>query len=269
LQGQSYDPLVGFSTIGNVNGHPKYPYDTFYGGFSPRLAAAWNPKFDSGILGHIFGNGKTVIRGGYARIYGRVNGVAQVLVPILSPGLMQTVQCFGPTRTGGCGGDPTNVFRVGVDGTTAALAAASQNLPQPWYPGVNDVSTGSGEGLDPSFRPDRSDEFNLSVQRQISPKIMVEVGYIGRIIRNEYQPYDLNNVPYMITQGGQSFAQAWANVIKGTNFGANPAGVTPQAFFETALGGKTSPYCSGFTSCTAAFAANESASGNLGASAAW
>jgi len=265
LQGNAYDPLLGFATIQNVNGHPKYPYNPFYAGISPRLSAAWNPHFDpDSLMGHVFGSGNTVIRGGWARVYGRLNGVDQVLVPILAPGLMQTVQCFGPiagTANGCGGGDPSTVFRVGVNGTNAPLAAVSAQLPQPWYPGYNDVGTGAGEGLDPSFRPNRSDEFNFSMQRQISPKIMLEVGYIGRIIRNEFGAYDLNNVPYMMTQGGQTFANAWATLTKQTNFGANPGAATPQPFFESGL---NPAFCAGFSSCTAAFL-NSSATGTNGA----
>jgi hypothetical protein len=264
LQGISYNPEIGFSTIGNVNGHPKYPYNPYYNGWSPRLAAAWNPKFDSGILGHIFGNGKTVIRGGYARIFGRLNGVDQVLVPILAPGLMQTVQCFGPTLAGGCGGNPSNVFRVGTDGVNAPLAAASPNLPQPWYPGVNDVATGSGEGLDPSFKPDRSDEFNLNIQRQLSQKIQLEVGFIGRKIHNEYQAYDMGAVPYMMTEGGQTFANAWGKLMLQTNAGKNVGTVAPQPFFEAAL---NPAYCVGFANCTTAFLMNEA--GNMGCACVW
>jgi hypothetical protein len=262
-QGVAYDPLVGFSTINNVNGHPKYPYNPFYGGLSPRISLAWNPHLDSDrLLGKIFGSGNTVIRGGWARIYGRLNGVDQVLVPILAPGLMQTVQCYGPiagTANGCGGGDPNTVFRVGVNGTSAPLAAASASLPQPWYPGSNDVATGSGEGLDPNFRPDRSDEFNLSIQRQISPKIMLEVGYIGRTIRNEFDAYDLNNVPYMMSQGGQTFANAWATLTQQTNFGANPGAATRQPFFEAAL---NPSFCAGFSSCTDAFLNNNVVSTN-------
>lgn len=279
FQGVPYNPLIGFATIGNVNGHPKYPYNPFYGGFGPRISAAWNPQFSNGsLLGKLFGHGNGVIRGGWARIYGRLNGVDQVLVPILAPGLMQTVQCNGPNRTtGGCGaagGGPalvSDVFRVGVDGTTAPLAPASANLPQPWYPGFNDAPTGSGEGLDPSFRPNRSDEFNLSIQRQIVPKVLLEVGYIGRVIRNEFEPYDLNNVPYTMSLGGQTFAQAWANVMQETNFGANPGNAQTQPFFEAALGGTGSAYCSGFANCTAAFVNNEGApgTGNMGVADVW
>jgi hypothetical protein len=83
LQGQVYNPALGFAPIGAVGGHPKYPFQPYYGGFSPRVAVAWNPKFQSGFLSRAFGQGKTVIRGGYSRIYDRNNGVDLVLVPLL------------------------------------------------------------------------------------------------------------------------------------------------------------------------------------------
>src|SRR5262249_54196703 len=63
LQGQVYNPQVGFTLIGNLATPQKYPYHPFYGGWSPRLAAALD----------VFGDGTTVIRGGYGRTYGRLN----------------------------------------------------------------------------------------------------------------------------------------------------------------------------------------------------
>ncbi len=75
LAGQVYDPTIAFATIQNVAGHPKYPTNVFYGGFSPRVALAWNPNFDNGILGKALGHGKTVVRGGYTRIFGRTQGI--------------------------------------------------------------------------------------------------------------------------------------------------------------------------------------------------
>jgi hypothetical protein len=41
------------------------------------------------------------------------------------------------------------------------------------------------------------------------------VGYIGRRITHEYQPVNINAVPYMMTLGGQSFAKAYAAIEKG------------------------------------------------------
>ena len=71
----------------------KYPYDPFYGSFSPRVGVAWNPSFSKA----------TVVRGGYGRIYGRLNGVDLVLVPLLGVGLIQAVHCRQTFMNGTCG----------------------------------------------------------------------------------------------------------------------------------------------------------------------
>jgi hypothetical protein len=248
LQGIGYGPLIGSAVIRNVKNQNKYPYNPYYGGISPRLAIAWN--FES----------NTVLRAGWARIFGRINGVDPVLVPLLTPGLMQPDTCGGPNINGSCGGTPLNVFRVGIDGTNAPLAPAVQNLPQPWYFGVNGAPTGAGETMDPNFHPDRSDEFTLSIQHQFNPRVLASVGYIGRIIRNMFQAYDITAVPYMMTMGGQSFANAWAHVMLATNYGTeNLNNVPVQPFFEAAL---NSAYCAGYSSCTAAFVANSGINGN-------
>lgn len=96
---QVYNPTLAFTTIRNVTGgaSTKYPYKPDYMEFSPRLSAAWNPKFRDGILGKIFGDGKTVIRGGYGRVYGWLNGVARVVTPLLGAGLGQAIACIGAT----------------------------------------------------------------------------------------------------------------------------------------------------------------------------
>jgi hypothetical protein len=273
LNGDVFNPPVGFALVGNVAGHPKYPYNPFYKSFSPRIAAAWNPSFDSGLLGDVFGVRKTVIRGGYAILYGRLNGVGLVLVPLLGTGLIQAVQCFGPLMNGSCSGGtgtPANAFRIGPDGLTAPLPAASQTLHQPDFPGVNEIAAGAGEGLDPKFRPSMSHQFDITVQRQINSKVSVEFGYMGRKITHEFQPININAVPYMMTVGGQSFAKAYGQMVWqycGGNPGlaagncggpnanvTNPNALTPQPFFEHAL---NPAYCAGYTSCTAAVAAKQ------------
>jgi len=150
--------------------------------------------------------------------------------------------------------------------------------------------------LDRNFRPDESDQFDLTIQRQINAKTMIEVGYIGRRITHEYQPLNINAVPFMMTLGGQTFAKAYAAVetslgcatsvtacganvpaAKLSNGNPNPAytayfnALPTQSFFETALAG--TGYCNGsyagvaFTSCTAAAALNEA--GNFTSQNVW
>jgi hypothetical protein len=306
LLGQVYNPEVGFALLGNTANGPKYPYDPYYGEFSPRIAAAWNPHFDPDTtMGKIFGHEDTVIRGGYGRVYGRLNGVDLVLVPLLGTGLIQPVQCFNNAAVnlaGGGGGTcassavtPLNAFRIGIDGLTAPIPQASATLPQPDYPGFNAIAAGAGEALDPHFRPNVVDSFDFTVQRQLSRKMTLELGYIGRRITHEYQPININAVPYMMTLGGQQFSSAYASIMTQlgclgnaaacgaaipvktlANGSANPAytkyfnSLTPQPFFEKAL---TKSYCDGsyagvaFTSCTAAATANEA--GNFTLAQVW
>jgi hypothetical protein len=305
LQGQVYNPELGFALVGNTDGGDKYPYNPFYGSFSPRIAAAWNPSYSDGILGKLLGPGKSVIRGGYSRIFGRLNGVNLVLVPLLGEGLLQPVQCIDPqsptagsgTCAGTGGSTAANAFRIGTDGLVAPLPTPSATLPQPVFPGYNAIAGATGDVLDRNFRPDESDQFDLTIQRQLNSRTTIEFGYIGRLIRDEYQPLNINAVPYMMTLGGQSFAKAYAGIETGlgcaTSYNACGANIpvqakgeplatyqaalmtyannfTPQPFFETAL--KGTGYCNGFSSCTAAVVYNEGGglgTGNLLSQSVW
>jgi len=278
LAGQPYNPEIGFTLIHNVAGNPKYLYNPYYKSFSPRIAVAWNPNYDSGLLGDLFGHGgKTVVRGGFSILYGRLNGVDLVLVPLLGTGLIQAVQCVSPLQNGTCGGPggatPNTAFRIGptannFNGLVAPLPAASPTLSQPDYPGINEIAAGAGEGIDPNFRPSMSKQFDLTVQRQFTSKLSVEFGYMGRLLTHEFQPLNMNAVPYMMTVGGQRFDNAYGQMVMQYCGGAqglagggckgNLGAVTPQPFFENAL---NAAYCAGFASCTAAVAAKE---GNAG-----
>jgi hypothetical protein len=292
LNGQIYSPLLGYELVGNVGTGLKYPYHMFWGGFSPRVSAAWNPRFDSGWMEKLLGHSKTVLRGGYGRVYGRQNGVDLVLVPLLGVGLIQAVKCPGASMAGACLGsgntDPTNAFRIGVDPNPAGLyqQGISQTLCQPFFPGAvncNGVKAARASDtlvLDPNYKPAHSDEFNFTIQRDLGHNMMLEVGYLGRIMRDEYMNINLDQVPWMLTLGGQSFANAYATTQKagafGTNFPCSVAiqpgktchssggiwtapGLAAQPFFETTLA--SSGYCAGYANCTSAVVDKEGAPG--------
>src|SRR5262249_34927195 len=142
LQGQVFNPQIGFSLLANTAHPSKYPYNPYYGEWSPHIAAAWD----------MFGNGNTVLRGGYGRTGRRINGVDLVLIPLLGVGVIQGVQCTATRSKGVCGSNPSNpgnVFRIGTDGLTAPLPVASPTLPQPLYPGVNGIAAAAAVALDP------------------------------------------------------------------------------------------------------------------------
>ena len=266
LAGQVYNPTIGFSLLPFITGHPSHPYDPFYHAFSPRIAVAWNPGFAK----------DTVIRGGYGRIYGRLNGVGLVLGPLLSPGLIESVKCKfaymdSPVNCGpGTAGEALNAstaFRIGTDGTSAPFFAATPTLPQPLFPGVGgNIEAETASPTDPRFRPNSVDSFDVSFQHQFTNKISLEVGGISRWIHNELLSINLNSVPYMMTLGGQQFKTAYANVEKamgcttsyttcqGATVANTLAALAPQPFFEAALAG--TGYCTP-PNCTAALVTNE------------
>jgi hypothetical protein len=263
--GQVYNPIIGWSPIGAIGNGMKYPYKPFYGGFAPRVSLAWSPSWDSGILGQLFGHKSTVIRGGYARFYDRLNAIDEIAGPTLGDGFLQPVSCVGDSKSGQCLGpgvaDPTTAFRIGVDGNAAPLPAITPTLATPVEPGINAPYVELGEGMGYNFRPGTSDQIDVSIQRQMKGDMILEVGYVGRWAKHLFQGTDLNTVPWMMKLNGQTFAQAYANLWSaqtGQTLPGMSAPVSPtatQPFFEKALAG--SSYCGGYASCTAAVLAQE------------
>ncbi len=162
LQGQNYNPQIGFSEVRNIGSGLKYPYNPFYGEFSPRVALAWNPSFTDGILGKLFGQGKTVIRGGYSRLYGRLNGVDQVLVPLLGPGFLQGAACTNVLSNGTCAPGVWSLQRVSLrtgrhrgptsrshPNVATALLPGNLRLPQRGRRRIPWTRTSSRTGLTP------------------------------------------------------------------------------------------------------------------------
>lgn len=282
LNGDVFNPTVGYVPI-KATGR-KYPYDPDYSNVGPRLAAAWNPSFSEGFLARVFGDKKSVIRGGWGRVFDRINGVGIVLTPALGIGFGDLSVCRAPAAGGtatpgiaagtcGGGGDPATAFRIGQDGnhiTVPPLPPVSTGVIIPGLgatlpPGnANSVFENSDSRLDPHNKVGSSDQFDFSIQRQLPGKMFLEVGYVGRIGRNLFMNIDLNAVPYMFTPKGvnQSFAQAFDAVAKQLQSGVNPKNVTTQPWFEKMLGGTGSAFCAGFTSCTVAAVQFDQDNGN-------
>src|SRR5262249_16991428 len=109
-----------------------------------------------------------------------------------------------------------------------------------------------------------TDNVTVTIQRQITAKQILEVGYVGRTIRNEMLSRNLDAVPYMTKLGGQTFADAFGKTFFPVNATTGTLGtsfaVTAQPFFEAALGGANGAYCAGYANCTSAVAAKNAAS---------
>jgi hypothetical protein len=267
--GQNYNPLLGFSPVGVAGGGSKYPYKPYWGEFAPRVSIAWNPDFGSSWLGTLFGHKNTVIRAGYGRFYTKNLGIDQVSTPVLGDGFLQPVSCLNPTSSGTCtstgASTPANAFRIGPDGLVSPLPAITPTLPSPVIPCYNPASSPACNSsgleysffLDNNFRPGATNSIDFSIQRELKGNIILEIGYVGQYSNHLFNGEDLNDVPWMMKLNGQTFANAYDNLYFELSKGQ---AVTPQPFLEAALKGNPY-YCTGFTSCSAGVAANES--GNI------
>jgi len=257
LAGTVFNPVLAWKPIGSTD--RQYPYDPTWTNFGPRVALAWNPSLSAGFWGKMFGNRKTVLRAGFARLYDRLNGVQKVIDAQQVLGFTQTLLCLGPSTTGQCTGsagiNPLTAFRVGIDGSTVPLPSYLVDQPVPvipgysTVPGANQAFANASTQLAPRFRPAINNSYNLTLQRELTGGTILEIGYVRRDARNLLVGMTLNQIPYMMVYGGQSFAQAYDNVADQVRAGVATASITAQPFFETALAGTS--YCQGNPNCTA------------------
>lgn len=255
LAGQIYNPTIGYSPVKTAR-VPVYNVD--YGDLSPRVSFAWNPSFQNGLFGKIFGDRKMVIRGGYALIYDRANTVQAVEIPMLGVGFDQTIIAGAPlcnsTGAGGAGclasagsSNPgLSAFRVGVDGALP--------LPTPSAATAPVIPSTLGEILsfqvDPNTKIGRSHNIDLSIQRELPGNMILELAYVGRFSRHLPQAVNIAADPYMFVDkaSGQSFAQAYDAVANALRNGQTP---TAQPFFENQFPGLAAAEKSNAASSTA------------------
>jgi hypothetical protein len=261
LAGQVYNPQLAYDPVKAAH---NSVFNTDWGNLAPRISLAWNPSFSGGILGRLFGDRKTVFRGGYSMVYARSSTIESVVIPMLGVGYGQTISVGVPNcnvtngTSATCDPGSSNVaaslFRVGVDGT----------IPTPTVPSISSPvvpSSPFGELLsfqdDPNMKVGRSQNFDFTVQRELPGNMLLEVGWIGNWASRLPTSLNLANNPYFFVDksSGQSFAQAYDAVATALR---NGQPVAPQPWFEDQLPGLNamtgSFACHGESSVTACMA---------------
>src|SRR4030095_1034171 len=192
--GKILQPAIAFQPINNADRSGVFDID--WNNIAPRIAAAWSPSFKNKFLNKLFGDNKTVIRGGYALVFDRQNTVQSVIVPTLGVAFAQTLNVSAPpcnaTGNGGqnCNATSSNPalsgFRVGVDGTIPIPTVPTLTVPiSPfWGRNPNGTLTLFPEILsfqvDPSIEVGENHAIDLTWQRELRGNMLLEVGYVGR-----------------------------------------------------------------------------------------
>jgi hypothetical protein len=229
--------------LGGAANDARPYFDRDNNNFSPRIAAAWAPSFQGGILGRLFGEGKTSIRGGYSLVYDRmgmalVNTFDQVGAFGLSTGITNQL---GGCNIGATGGVNPCVRWTGVSDTAGAKNNVLSNgdaqlAPSPGasFPAVppSDLFTVSN-GLDDTIRNPHAHTYDFSVSRDLWEGFTVEVAYVGRSGRDLPLLRDFATAADVCDpQSGTCAYEAARELVRLSDAGQPLATLAPIAFWE-------------------------------------
>lgn len=196
---------------------------------APNFGFAWNPDFESGFLGKLFGGSNTVIRGGAGISHYDEGWTTFEQVASGNPGLLQSVFL-------NVGQFPAGSITLG--GPTPALSAfpATSAFPIPesdFTFGFQNFGT-----VNPNIRSPYVENWTFGIQRKLPGDTVLEVNYVGNHSVHMWSVYDLNEIS--VTGNGflPDFQNAQKNLVLGggTSFadtGANPTPLLDQAFGGT------------------------------------
>ena len=165
-------------------GVPRGLTSTYYKAFAPRVGVAYSPNFTSGFLGKLFGGtGQSSIRAGFGIFY---NPIEQLVLeqfsaePPFGGSSFLDSPLFNLPYLSQSGSVSPNPF-LGVINQTPQTPCTSDTPGGP--SGCVDWSTFRpillfGE-FGPNLKSQYSEQYNLTVERQISKDMLLRVSYVG------------------------------------------------------------------------------------------
>ena len=229
------EPFLVYSLGGKANNARPF-YETDYNNFGPRVAFAWNPSVRSGFLGKLFGDRKTVIRGGGTVTFDRPGGAITFLQD-------QSTYIFDTVVTNNF---PAVNGRVALQNFPRFTSINGVPVPNvappvtvPFTPRVtNGVGTGSITGntnyaVDPNFRIPYSIQYTFGFQRELPGDFIFEASYVGRQARQLFVLADAAQVVDFKDQASGQFMIAAFNQLQ-SQIEAGGA-ITPIAWFENQM----------------------------------
>lgn len=212
ISGNAAEPFLSYTLNGKANnGRPLYRSSK--NNFSPRLGFSYNPSFDSGILGKVFGSRKTALRGGFSLVYDRVGGA----VTFIQDQLSYVFDNSASTRFGTL--NPAEALLNDPRFTALTVLPVQNDAPTITQPLVPFVTNGRGIGLanrelnyavSQDFKIPYSYQWNLGVQRELPGNMLLDVSYVGRSGKKLFSQSDAAQViDFIDPASGQSMLAAF------------------------------------------------------------
>ncbi len=210
-------PPVAFNWSGPANGGTTGYYGWDFKNLGPRVAFAWAPGYDDGILHDLFGSGgKTSIRGGFGIVYDRIGeGLLDTFDANGAFGLSTSIPNAAASETVGCTPRVTSINVIPTtDNCNVAILtpAPPANYPQPYPSNPALGSEAITWGLDSHIKTPYSYTIDFSVQRELKSGFTLQVAYVGRLSHRLLAQEDLAMPldPYDKKAGMDYFAAATA-----------------------------------------------------------
>jgi hypothetical protein len=196
FKGVGFDatPLVSFILGGSANNGRGF-YNFSKSDLSPRFSFAYSPRPEGGWLRKLAGdNDRTVIRGGFSRVYDRAGMELLGTFDANAPGgLAATIQnpCCLPGYD-----DAANVPRIANINKIPILGPTNQQFFEPAPPGAfpqtpPPLGQAITWGVDQSLKTPYAWAFDFSVARELPQRFSLQVSYVGRLGRHLLTQRDL------------------------------------------------------------------------------
>jgi hypothetical protein len=240
----SFDPLplLTYDVAGKAN-HAPGLYKPDWKDFAPRLAFSYNPGSPHGTLGRLFGDRKTVIRGGAGIVFDHPVTNAINFVQDQASFLFQNSTAF---KFGDPDGDVTASLLTDPRFTDINSPPAPIPPPQvtrPFTPFLD--STGQPEGtslqqdnyaIDPNLKVPYSITYTFGLQRELPGNFMIEATYFGRQGRRLLAQADAGQiVDFTDPASGHKLVHDFFDLSQQRRNGVTIPNLTQEPFFENEL----------------------------------
>ncbi|MEK7722980.1 MAG: hypothetical protein AAB336_01400, partial [Acidobacteriota bacterium] len=252
ISGANAEPLLRYTLNGKENnGRPLYQTDK--NNFAPRIGFAYNPSFRGGPLGVLFGERKTVLRGGFSIVYDRVAGAVAFIQD-------QVSYLFDNSASRNFGSLSANTALL-LDPrfqtlTNLPVATTPPAISNPFTPFGND-GLASGEfnyAVAQNFEVPFSYQWSFGMQRELPGNFLLDVSYVGRKGKKLFSQADAAQIIDFKDPASGQFMLAALNAVQAQINNGSP--ITAQPWFENQIGplalAKYGIPCTGFgvANCT-------------------